>query len=276
MKPWTIAALCLWVTVLGPRLPLAAAAPVLMMATTTSTDNTGLLDVLAAAFKRATAIELRWTATGTGKALKLGENCDVDILIVHAPAAEKRFVDAGYGSLRREVMVNDFVIVGPHGDPAAVAGKSIREALTALHAGAVLFASRGDQSGTHKKELSLWSTAGLTLPDREHWYSQTGQGMLSTLHVAAERQGYTLTDRGTFIKYEETQKGHAPLKILVEGDPDLLNQYSVIAVNPDHCANVKTDLAEAFIDWITGADGQRLIGDFKLLGRPLFSPNAKP
>jgi tungstate transport system substrate-binding protein len=276
MKLLTIAGLCLCLTVLGPGLNLAAEEPVLMMATTSSTDNTGLLDYLAPEFRKATGIELRWTATGTGKALKLGENCDVDILMVHAPAAEKEFVEAGYAIRRREVMHNDFVITGPEGDPANIRGKSIREALTALRTRSALFVSRGDNSGTHKKERSLWKAAGLTVPEKENWYVQTGQGMLSTIHIAAERQGYTMTDRGTYIKYEDNLKGNPLLKILVDGDPALMNQYSVIAINPEHCANVNAGLATKFIDWIVGADAQKRIGNFKLLGKPLFTPNAGP
>ena len=251
-----------------------AADKVLTMATTTSTDNTGLLDDLAPKFQAATGIELRWTATGTGKALKLGENCDVDILMVHAPAAEKKFVDAGFGVDRREIMYNDFVIIGPPDDPAGIKGKSIKDALSAIEATQSVFVSRGDNSGTHKKELSLWKAAGLPVPEKDSWYVQTGQGMLKTINVAAEKNGYTMTDRGTYIKYENNMGGNPPLKIVVEGDKVLLNQYSVIAVNPKHCPAVKNDLAEAFIEWITGPEAQKDIGDFKLLGKTLFTPNA--
>ncbi len=251
-----------------------AADKVLTMATTTSTDNTGLLDYLAPKFQAATGIELRWTATGTGKALKLGENCDVDILMVHAPAAEKKFVDDGFGVDRREVMYNDFVIIGPPNDPAGIKGKSIKDALSAIEATKSVFVSRGDNSGTHKKELSLWKAAGLPVPEKESWYVQTGQGMLKTINVAAEKDGYTMTDRGTYIKYENNMGGKPPLVILVEGDKALLNQYSVIAVNPKHCPNVKTDLAQAFIQWIISPETQKAIGDFKLLGKTLFTPNA--
>ena len=261
-------------------LALAVAAPaaedkVLTMATTTSTDNTGLLDELAPQFTEATGIELRWTATGTGKALKLGENCDVDILMVHAPAAEQAFVDSGFGLARHEIMYNDFVIIGPPGDPAGVKGKSIKEALAAIQSSQAVFVSRGDNSGTNKKEISLWKAADIPLPEKEAWYVQTGQGMLATINIANERNGYTMTDRGTYIKYEANMSGNPPLKILVEGDKVLLNQYSVIAIDPAHCGNVKADLAQAFIAWITGAEAQKAIADFKLLGKTLFTPNAK-
>ena len=248
---------------------------VLMMATTTSTDNTGLLDELAPKFKADTGIELRWTATGTGKALKLGENCDVDVLMVHAPSAEKAFVEAGFGVDRREIMYNDFVIIGTEDDPAGIKGRSITQALKAIESKQAVFVSRGDNSGTHKKELSLWGSANMPVPDKAQWYVQTGQGMLTTINVAAERNGYTMTDRGTYIKYAHNLKGNPPLKILVEGDPVLLNQYSVIAVNPKHCSQAKYDLATRFIQWITGVDAQKAIKDFKLMGKPLFTPNAK-
>lgn len=248
---------------------------VLMMATTTSTDDTGLLDYLAPLCKQATGIELRWTATGTGKALKLGESCDVDVLMVHAPAAEKKFVEAGFGFDRREIMYNDFVIIGPVADPAGIKGKGLAEALTAIKSSNSIFVSRGDDSGTHKKELDLWKQANLAIPEHESWYAQTGQGMLPTISIAAERNGYTMTDRGTYIKYEDTFKGNPPLKILVEGDAGLLNQYSVMAVNQKHCAKAKFALAQQFADWIAGAQGQELIKNFNLLGKQLFYPNAE-
>jgi tungstate transport system substrate-binding protein len=247
----------------------------LMMATTTSTDNTGLLDYLAPHFKQATGIELRWTATGTGKALKLGANCDVDILMVHAPAAEKKFVTDGFGVDRREIMYNDFVIIGPATDAAGIKGKSIKDSLAMLKAKLTVFVSRGDNSGTHKKELSLWKAADLPIPEKESWYVQTGQGMLATINIAAERNGYTMADRGTYIKYEDNLKGNPALKILVEGDAVLLNQYSVIAINAKHCPKVKYKTAKQFTEWITGAEAQQLIKDFKLFGKSLFTPNAK-
>ena len=247
----------------------------LMMATTTSTDNTGLLDYLIPKFKEATGIEVKWTATGTGKAIKLGENCDVDILMVHAPSAEKKFVASGFGTDRREIMHNDFIIIGPAKDPAAIKGKSIKEALRTVKAKQAIFVSRGDNSGTYKKELSLWQAAGIPVPEKDRWYVQTGQGMLTTINIAAERNGYTMTDRGTYIKYETNLKGNPPLKILVEGDAVLLNQYSVIAIDKKHCPKAKYDTAMKFIEWITGAKAQQLIKDFTLLGKSLFTPNAK-
>jgi tungstate transport system substrate-binding protein len=253
----------------------AAENGMLMMATTTSTDNTGLLDYLAPKFKEATGIELKWTATGTGKALKLGENCDVDILMVHAPPAEKKFVADGFGTDRREVMYNDFVIIGPAADAAGIKGQSIKEALQTIRDKQAVFVSRGDNSGTHKKELSLWKAVDMPVPEKEGWYVQTGQGMLATINVAAERSGYTMTDRGTYIKYEDNLKGNPLLKILVEGDAVLLNQYSLIAIDQKHCSQAKYETAKQFIEWITGPETQQLIKEFKLLGKPLFTPNAK-
>ena len=248
----------------------------LMMATTTSTDNTGLLDVLKPAFEAATNIELKWTPTGTGKALKHGENCDVDVLMVHAPDVEKKYMAAGFGVNRQEFMYNDFVIIGPEDDPAGIKGKNIPQSLKIIADNKHTFVSRGDNSGTHKKEISLWDTAGIAVPDKEKWYVQTGQGMLTTIHMAQEQKGYTLADRGTYITYEAGQNNMPFLKIFVEGDKELLNQYSVIAVNPEKCPNVNYDQAMIFIRWIIGPEAQNLIRDFKLEGKPLFTPNAKP
>jgi len=252
-----------------------AAEKSLLMATTTSTDNTGLLDYLMPSFTAATGININWTSTGTGKALKLGENCDVDVLLAHAPGAEKEFVSKGFGVNRREIMYNDFVLIGPPEDPAGIKGKSAGEALRAVRSSASVFVSRGDNSGTNKKELALWKIADVPTPEQETWYRQSGQGMLATINVAGELSGYTLTDRGTYIKYESVAGGKPALVILVEGDKVLLNQYSVIPVAPQHCANVKYEMAETLSDWLAAADAQRLIGEFKLLGKQLFTPNAK-
>lgn len=247
----------------------------LMMATTTSTDNTGLLDYLIPHFIKDTGITLKWTATGTGKALKLGQNCDVDVLLVHAPPAEKKYIAAGFGKDRREVMYNDFVIIGPENDPAGIKGKSISDALAAVKNKQAMFMSRGDDSGTNKKEKLLWKSSGIEMPDKEKWYVQTGQGMLATINVTQERKGYTMTDRGTYIKYQSTKEGNAPLKVLVEGDSSLLNQYSVLTLDPKNCPGAKYVLALKFSDWMASQNAQNLIKDFRLLGRELFIPNAK-
>ncbi|HEU17951.1 MAG TPA: tungsten ABC transporter substrate-binding protein [Deltaproteobacteria bacterium] len=251
-----------------------AAEHVLKMATTTSTDNTGLLDYLAPTFRAETGIDLRWVSVGTGKALELGKNCDVDVLLVHAPDAEMQYVADGHGVDRRQIMYNDFVFIGPKNDPCAVKGRSAMETLKTIASQKGLFASRGDNSGTHKQELILWAEAEIPVPDKEPWYIQTGQGMLNTITIASERNAYTMTDRGTFIKYEANWRGNPPLVILVEGDKSLRNQYSVIAVNPKQCSNVKYDLASKFRAWMTLPKTQQLIGDFKLLGIQLFVPNA--
>jgi tungstate transport system substrate-binding protein len=247
----------------------------LMMATTTSTDNTGLLEYLVPEFTRDTGIEMKWVATGTGNALKLGENCDVDVLMVHAPAAEKQFVENGFGLDRKEIMFNDFVIIGPASDPAQIKGRSVSDALNKILETQAVFVSRGDNSGTHKKELLLWKSAELPVPEAESWYVQAGQGMLATINMAGEKNGYTMTDRGTYIKYEHTAQGNPQLKILVEGDDFLKNQYSVMAVNPDRCENVNYEAAVQFSDWITGEKAQNMIGAFKLLDKILFIPNAR-
>ncbi|WP_320170715.1 substrate-binding domain-containing protein [Maridesulfovibrio sp.] len=254
---------------------LVRAEQVLMMATTTSTDNTGLLDYLAPKFKKDTGIELRWTAVGTGKALKMGENCDVDVLMVHAPAAEQKYVDSGALKDRREVMYNDFIIIGPESDPAGVKGMAVIPAMKGIAAKKAPFISRGDNSGTNKKEISLWKVAGMAVPDKEEWYIQTGQGMIKSIAVAEERGGYTMTDRGTYIKYSATKNGNPELKVLVEGDKTLFNQYSVLAVNPAKCKNAKYDLATKFSEWMATPKTQQEIADFKLLGKKLFTPNAK-
>jgi len=268
------AALALIVSFLSLATTAWAGGGQLMMATTTSTDNTGLLDYLIPEFIKDTGIELKWVDRGTGKALKRGQNCDVDVLMVHAPPAEKKYVANGYGMDRREIMYNDFVIIGPAADPAGIKGKKIDAALTAVKTKKAVFVSRGDNSGTNKKEKLLWKAATIALPEKENWYVQTGQGMLATINVAAERGGYTMTDRGTYIKYEANLKGNPPLKILVEGDAILLNQYSVMTVNSGNCKNVKVKLAGKFADWVTSARAQEKIGDFRLMGKQLFTPNA--
>ncbi|WP_320174693.1 substrate-binding domain-containing protein [Maridesulfovibrio sp.] len=250
-------------------------AETLMMATTTSTDNTGLLDELAPMFEKDTGIELKWTAVGTGKALKMGQNCDVDVLMVHAPAAEKKYVDMGALKDRREVMYNDFVIIGPDSDPAGIKGLPVVQAMKAVADAKAAFVSRGDNSGTNKKEISLWKVAGMAVPDKAEWYIQTGQGMIKSITVAEERDAYIMTDRGTYIKYSANKNGSPELKVLVEGDKSLFNQYSVLAVNPANCENAKYELATKFSEWMASPNTQKAIGNFKLLGKKLFIPNAQ-
>ncbi len=251
-----------------------SAAEVLRMATTTSTDNTGLLDYLAPMLLEEKGIDIRWVSVGTGKALEYGRNGDVDVVLVHDPEAEAKFVDGGWGVNRRQVMFNDFIIVGPASDPAKVKGLSVTEALKKIAIAGAPFASRADKSGTHMAELRLWAAAGMPEPDKEKWYIQTGQGMLETLMVAGERKGYVFTDRGTFIKYEDARKEQSDLVIIVEGDDSLKNQYSVMAVNPAKWENIRYDVALQYIDWLISPSTQKAIAEFKLLGKQLFFPNA--
>lgn len=267
--------LFLTVTVLIILTTTVVSAEVLKMATTTSTDNTGLLDVLAPEFKKDTGIELQWVAVGTGKALAIGRNCDVDILMVHAPGAEKKFLAGGHGDYRKEVMYNDFVIIGPKSDPAGIKGNNVTAAFKKMNNGKNKFLSRGDNSGTNKKEIKLWETANNVVPEKESWYVQTGQGMLSTINMAAEMNGYTLTDRGTFIKYSSVKSNTEKLILIVEKDASLLNTYSVIPINHKKCTSANNAAAETFVKWITSNKGQKMIGDFRLLGKRLFTPSAK-
>lgn len=274
MKRLLIAALsCL--IVMAMALPVLAG-PTLMMATTTSTANTGLLDeLIVPKFMKDTGIEIKFVAVGTGKALKMAENCDVDVVLVHAPAAEKAYVDKGVLVDRKELMYNDFVIIGPASDPAGIKGMKVAQALKTIAEKQAVFCSRGDNSGTNKKELSLWKAAGMAVPEKDAWYIQTGQGMLPTINIANEKNGYTMTDRGTYIKYADTKGGNPPLVVLVEGDKVLFNQYSALAVNTAKCKDAQYDLATKFINWMASPDTQKAIGNFKLLGKKLFIPNAK-
>lgn len=250
-------------------------ADALKMATTTSTDNTGLLDELAPLYKKATGDELHWVAVGTGNALKLGQNCDVSVVFVHAPSKEKTYVKDGYGVDRTPVMYNDFVVIGDPSIKPKLEGKGLKGVFETIKKENLKFVSRGDKSGTHSKELSVWKSALGEIPEKESWYLQAGQGMLATIQIAQEQKGLTLTDRGTYIKYSDTNKGNPPLKILFEGDPALFNYYSIMAVNPKNCEKTDYKGATKFIKWIVQDDTQKFIGDFKLLGQQLFTPDAK-
>lgn len=253
----------------------SAKQPVLKMATTTSTDNTGLLDYLAPILLKDTGMEIQWVSVGTGKALEYGRNGDVDVVLTHDPEAEDKFMEADAGVNRRTVMYNDFVLIGPKSDPAGIAGKPIVQAIKTIAAKKQPLVSRADKSGTHSAELKLLAEAGVKNFDKEAWYVQTGQGMLATINIAAERNGYALADRGTYIKYKASQKGNPPLVIVVEGDKQLLNVYSVMAVNPIKHSHVKYDLAIKYIDWITSSKVQQDIANFKLEGEQLFFPLAE-
>lgn len=256
-----------------PQAALAADSS-LMLATTTSTADTGLLDAMAPLFQQETGIELKWTAVGTGKALEMGRSCNVDALLVHDPAAEAKFVADGNGIERTQIMYNDFVLIGPVTDPAKVSGLSVSEALRQIAQSGAPFISRGDKSGTHALELRLWKAENIDPTSGNTWYQEAGQGMMRTLAIAAEKDGYILADRGTWIKYEAGLQGPATLQIVVEGDNKLFNQYSSIAVNPANCANTNVVNARAFTEWLVKPSTQQFIGEFQLMGKALFTPNA--
>lgn len=248
---------------------VAQSLTVLRIATTTSTENSGLLDVLHPPFVQQHNIRLDIIAVGTGKALKLGENGDVDVVFVHAPKAELAFVAAGFGVKRHAVMHNDFIIVGPADDPARISHSSgIYQALTQIYNKQAMFVSRGDDSGTHKKEKALWRAVGLT--PKSAWYAQAGQGMGAILRIADEKQAYALTDRGTYIAH----KDRLSLQIILEGYPPLFNPYHVIKVSPSLHPHIKANLAQQYINYITGVVGQKIIADYKLAGVQLFYPDA--
>ena len=246
----------------------------LVMATTTSTDNTGLLDAIYPAYKAETGVDIKWTAVGTGAALKLGENCDADILFVHSPKVEKEFVEKGFGIDRTPVMYNDFILIADKSIAPKFKGKDLKGSFELIKAEKIKFFSRGDKSGTDNKEKGIWKKVDGAVPENEAWYNQTGQGMIATINAAAEQKGVTFTDRGTYIKYEDNKKGNPDMVIINEGDNDLKNFYSVIAVNPKHCPKADYENAQRFIKWITSEKGQKFVGDFKLLNKPLFTPDA--
>lgn len=242
---------------------------ILRISTTTSTENSGLLAVLNPPFSRHYNVRLDVISVGTGKALRLGENGDVDLVFVHAPVAELAFVKAGYGVDRKAVMHNDFIIVGPGVDPVGIKGSTTAiQALQKLHESQTMFISRGDDSGTHKKEKSLWQTANVE--PAGDWYIKAGQGMGAVLRMADEKQAYTLTDRGTFISYQD----NFDLVVLYEGDDILFNPYHIIAVSPKLNKHVEYDLARKYIDYVTGPKGQQIIKDYQKAGQQLFYPDA--
>jgi len=244
----------------------------LLLVSTTSTQDSGLLDILLPAFESRAGYRVNLVATGSGQALKLGEQGNADVILLHSPEAEKEFVSKGFGIDRRLVMHNDFVIVGPDSDPAGIRGlASATEAFQAIFASNSAFVSRGDESGTHVKELALWKSAGVE-PFGQPWYLETGQGQGATLSIASEKSAYALTDRGTFLAYQ----ANVDLSILFEGDAVLLNVYHVITVNPEKWPQVNVQGAKAFADFITSPEGQKVIGEFGVekYGQPLFYPDA--
>ena len=243
----------------------------IVMASTTSTEQSGLFAHLLPAFRRDTGIEVRVVALGTGQALDMGRRGDADLLFVHDQAAEEKFVAEGYGLARRAVMYNDFVIVGPKADPAGARGSDVVQALKHLAASRSAFISRGDKSGTHAAELRYWKAAEVDVAaGAVAGYKECGCGMGQALNIAAATSAYVLADRGTWLSF----KNRGELALLVQGDKRLFNQYGVIVVNPARHPHVKRELALAFADWVTSADGQAAIAGYKIGGEQLFFPNA--
>ena len=243
------------------------------LASTTSTENSGLFAHILPVFTAAHGINVRVVAVGTGQALRIARNGDADVLLVHHTPSEEAFVAEGFGVERFDVMYNDFVLVGPKGDPAGIAGmKDAPAALARIAAAKSPFASRGDDSGTHKKELVLWKTAGVDVAAASgSWYRETGSGMGATLNTASAMNAYALTDRATWLNF--ANKGE--LAILVEGDERLFNQYGIILVNPEKHPHVKAELGQAFIDWVISPAGQQAIGDYRIKGAKAFFPSAR-
>lgn len=242
----------------------------LILATTTSTQDTGLLDELVPLFERERGAQVKVVAVGTGEALKMGERGDADVLLVHSKKSEEEFVAAGFGVKRIPVMHNDFVIIGPADDPAKIRGITAVNAFKKMATANTTFVSRGDDSGTHKKEKQIWESSQIN--PAGNWYIQSGQGMGETIRIASEKRGYTLADRGTFLSSKSIE-----LVLLVEKDPILLNPYGVIAVSPEKYPRVNYKAAQAFVEFLTSPRVQKMIGEFgkEKYGEPLFVPDAK-
>jgi tungstate transport system substrate-binding protein len=264
-----LALLC--VLTLASAAAMADEKPFITVASTTSTEQSGLFGHLLPAFSKATGIDVHIVAVGTGQALKIGERGDADVEFVHDTPSELAFVAAGYGVGRREVMYNDFVLIGPKSDPARIAGNAdIVAALKAIAAAKAPFASRGDDSGTDKEEKRLWQAAGIDIKAASgQWYKETGSGMGPTLNTAAAMEAYTLSDRGTWLNF----RNRGDLAITVAGDKRLFNQYGVMLVNPAKHPAVKAALGQRFIDWLTSPTGQQTIAAYKIGGEQLFFPN---
>lgn len=276
--------------------PAAAADQIISMSTTTSTQASGLLDVLLPEFAKDTGIQVKVIAKGTGAAIRDGQDGNVDVIFVHAKAREEKFVSEGWGTQRYAVMHNDFIIIGPSADPAGIKGEAdAAKAMKKIAESGSAFVSRGDDSGTHTKEQELWKLTGLPLLERTtsiasggktkeirfiqpegKWYLSIGQGMGKTLTFADEKRAYTLADRGTYIKYKLGRKEGLDLEVLSEGDASLQNPYGVIPVNPAKYPHVKYEAAETFAKWLISPKGQKLIADYKVLGQQLFYPDAIP
>jgi len=265
-----VATLSLLATLAWPALALAQER-FIVMASTTSTEQSGLFKHLLPAFKQATGIDVRVVAVGTGQALDTGRRGDADVVFVHDVVAEQKFVADGFSTQRRDVMYNDFVLVGPKSDPAGAKGNDIAAALKKLAGGTQPIISRGDKSGTHAAELRLWKAAGIDLATaKPAGYKECGCGMGPALNMASSLNGYVLTDRGTWLSF----KNRGDLAIVVEGDKSLFNQYGVMVVNPAKHTHVKADLAQQFADWVVSGAGQAAIASYKIDGEQLFFPNA--
>jgi tungstate transport system substrate-binding protein len=297
MKRSWLLIIALVVVMLASR-PVTAAEKVIKMSTTTSTENSGLLDVLLPEFEKDTGIKIKVFAKGTGAAIRDGTDGNVDIIFVHAKAREEQFVTDGYGAYRLGVMHNDFVIVGPTTDPAGIKGmKNGSEALKKIAEAKASFVSRGDDSGTHTKEQALWKATGLPLQTQRteivvkgqkkgltfiypgglgEWYLSIGQGMGKTLTFADEKRAYTLADRGTYLEYKYGKQPAVELDILCEGDPLLFNPYGIIPINPKKYPHVKFDLADQFAKWLVSPKVQAMIARYKIQGKQAFYPDAIP
>jgi len=262
----------------GALIAAALATPALaqdksiVVASTTSTMDSGLFGHILPIFKAKTGIDVKVISQGTGQALDTGRRGDADVVFVHARPQEEKFVADGFGVKRFAVMYNDFILIGPKSDPAGIKGKDIETALKAIKEKAAPFVSRGDKSGTHSAELALWKAAGIDVAgaDKGPWYREIGQGMGAALNTASSMNGYVLADRGTWLSF----KNRGELDIVVEGDKRLFNQYGVMLVNPEKHAHVKKELGQQFIDWLISAEGQKAITDYKINGQQLFFANA--
>jgi tungstate transport system substrate-binding protein len=253
--------------------PVIAQDKSIVVASTTSTQDSGIFGYILPLFEAKTGIQVKVIAQGTGQALDTGRRGDADVVFVHARAAEEKFLSEGFGVKRFPVMYNDFILVGPKSDPAGVAGTNdIVAALKALKARQIPFVSRGDRSGTHQAELALWKTAGIDIANEKGpWYREIGQGMGATLNTAGAMGAYTISDHGTWTSF----KNKGDFIVAVEGDKRLFNQYGVMLVNPQKHSNVKQELGQQFIDWLISTEGQSAIADYKINGQQLFYPNAR-
>ncbi len=265
-------ALALCVSALASHAPAIAEDRSIVVASTTSTQDSGLFGYILPFFKAKTGIEVKVIAQGTGQALDTARRGDADVVFVHARSQEEKFLAEGFGVKRFDVMYNDFVLIGPNGDPAGIKGGDIETALKAIQAKSAPFVSRGDKSGTHSAELALWKQAGIdTASAKGSWYREIGQGMGAALNTAGAMNAYVLSDRGTWISF----KNRGDLEIVVEGDKRLFNQYGVMLVNPEKYPSVKKELGQSFIDWLVSPEGQAAIAGYKIDGQQLFFPDAE-